>query len=87
MEVLGTTDIYIKMSGNNVSAKFSLENNEAIELVVDNLESLISKLKDKGYNASAQVSSIEKTQDFVEDFLEKDKVVTSLKRYEFDVKA
>jgi hypothetical protein len=86
MEVLGTTDVYIKMSGNQVSAKFSLENNEAIELVEDNLESLIKRLENKGYRTNAQVGSLEKEQDFVEDFLEQDKVVTSLKRYAFDVR-
>jgi flagellar hook-length control protein FliK len=87
MEVLGTTDIYIQMNGNSVNAKFSLKDEEAIELVADNLDSLIKKLEEKGYRANAQVGTIEKEQDFVEDFLEKDKVVTSLKRYAFDVKA
>jgi hypothetical protein len=87
MEVLGTTDIYIKMSGNSVSAKFSLENKEAIEIVEGNLESFLKRLEDKGYKASAQVGALEKEQDFVEDFLEKDKVVTSLKRYTFDIRA
>lgn len=86
MEVLGTTDIYIQMSGNSVSAKFSLESNEAITLVSDNLDSLIKKLEEKGYKASAKVGPIEKEQEFVDDFLEKDKVVTSLKRYAFDVR-
>lgn len=86
MEVLGTTDIYIQMNQNNVSAKFSLGNKEAIELVEDNLGSLIKRLEEKGYHTSAMVGSLEKEQDFVEDFLEKDKVVTSLKRYAFDVR-
>ncbi|MFA9378971.1 MAG: flagellar hook-length control protein FliK [Lachnotalea sp.] len=86
MEVLGTTDIYIKMSENSVSANFSLEDNNSIELVENNLENLIMRLKEKGYNASAQVGPLEKEQDFVEDFLEKDTVVTSLKRYAFDVR-
>lgn len=86
MEVLGTTDIYINMSGNQLSAKFSFQDNSAIELVEDNLEILVNRLKDKGYHMSASVTPIEKEQDFVEDFLEQDKVTTSLKRYAFDVR-
>lgn len=87
MEVLGTTDIYINMSGKNVSAKFSLKNNQSIEIIENNLDSLIKRLEEKGYHASAQVGKLEKEQEFVEDFLEKDQVVTSLKRYAFDVRA
>ncbi len=86
MEVLGTTDIYINMKGNQVSAKFNLQNKKAMELVANNLEQLVDQLKEKGYQMSASVGKIEKEQDFVEDFLEKDKVSTSLKRYAFDVR-
>lgn len=86
MEVLGTTDIYINMKGNQISAKFNLQNKKAMELVANNLEQLVDQLKEKGYQMSASVGKIEKEQDFVEDFLEKDKVSTSLKRYAFDVR-
>lgn len=86
MEVLGTTDIYINMNGNQVSAKFNLQDNKAMELVANNLEQLVNQLKEKGYQMSASVGRIEKEQDFVEDFLEKDRVSTSLKRYAFDVR-
>lgn len=86
MEVLGMTDIYINMKGNQVSAKFNLQDKKAMELVANNLEQLVDQLKEKGYQMSASVGKIEKEQDFVEDFLEKDKVSTSLKRYAFDVR-
>ncbi|MBA4689111.1 MAG: flagellar hook-length control protein FliK [Candidatus Galacturonibacter soehngenii] len=86
MEVLGMTDIYINMKGNQVSAKFNLQDNKAMELVANNLAQLVDQLKEKGYQMSASVGKIEKEPDFVEDFLEKDKVSTSLKRYAFDVR-
>lgn len=87
MEVLGTTDIYINMTGKQISAKFSLQDKDAMEIVGNNLEILVERLEEKGYHLNAQIDSIEKEQDFIEDFLEKDKVVTSLKRYAFDVRA
>ncbi|WP_099467662.1 flagellar hook-length control protein FliK [Konateibacter massiliensis] len=86
MEVLGMTDIYLTMSGNQVNAKFSLKNKESIELVDNNLESLIEQLREKGYQATATAEAMEKEPDFVDDFLEKDKTITSLKRYAFDVR-
>lgn len=86
MEVLGTTDIYIKMSGNQVNATFSFDDNESIEIVENHLEELLEKLQKKGYLANAQVEKREKQHSFVEDFLEKDKAVTSLQRYAFDVR-
>jgi len=87
MEILGTTDIYIQMNGNSVSANFSLDKNDSIQIVEDNMESFINRLEEMGYKASAKVGPLEKKQDFVEDFLEKDKIVTSLKRFAFDVRA
>lgn len=86
MEELGMTDIYIDMKKNQVSAKFHLQDTKAMDLVANNLEQLVEKLREKGYYMSASVGKIEKEQKFMEDFLEKDKVTTSLKRYAFDVR-
>lgn len=86
MEVLGTTDIYIKMTGNDVSAKFSLQDKKTVELIENNFGQLIDRLKEKGYHTTALAEIMGKEQDFVEDFLEKDRAVTSLKRYAFDVR-
>lgn len=87
MEVLGTTEVFITLKGNKVNAKFTLDNSRSIEIVENNMELLIQRLKKSGYDALATVDKLEKETDFVEDFLEKDKPVTSLKRYMFDVRA
>lgn len=87
MEVLGTTEVFITLKGNKVNAKFTLDNSRSIEIVENNIELLIQRLKKSGYDALATVDKLEKETDFVEDFLEKDKPVTSLKRYMFDVRA
>lgn len=87
MEVLGITDVYIEMMpNNNIKAKFSLENSQSIEIVQDNIDKLIANLAEKGYKASATVEKMKKDMDFVEDFIEKDKVMTSMKRFSFDVR-
>lgn len=87
MEVLGTTEVFITLKGNKVNAKFTLDNSRSIEIVENNMELLIQRLKKSGYDALATVDKLKKETDFVEDFLEKDKPVTSLKRYMFDVRA
>lgn len=87
MEVLGTTEVFITLKGNKVNAKFTLDNSRSIEIVENNMELLIERLKKSGYDALATVDKLKKETDFVEDFLEKDKPVTSLKRYMFDVRA
>lgn len=87
MEVLGTTEVFITLKGNKVNAKFTLDNSRSIEIVENNMELLIKRLKESGYDALATVDKLKKETDFVEDFLEKDKPVTSLKRYMFDVRA
>ncbi len=87
MEVLGMTDVYLEMSpGKQVTAKFSMKNKESISIVEENMEKLIAALEEKGYKIKANVTKQEKEPDFVEDFLEKDKVMTSMKRFSFDVR-
>lgn len=86
MEMLGSTDVYINLSKNQVSTKFSMQDKQAMELIAKHMDSLVKRLEEKGYQVSTKVEAKDKEQDFVEDFLDKDKVSTSLKRYAFDVR-
>ena len=87
MEHLGATDIYIKMLGNAVETRFYLEDSNSFDIILKNLDSLQEKLEEKGYHCRIEVENREKQQNFVEEFLEKEKPVGRFQRYSFDVKA
>lgn len=87
MEHLGSTDIYIKMLGSNVDTKFYLGDSSSYEIILKNIDSLRERLEEKGYGCSIEVENRAKQQDFVEEFLEKEKPFGKFQRYSFDVKA
>jgi len=86
MEHLGSTDIYIKMKEKNVSATFYLADQSSFQLILGNGATLEKKLEEKGYNCTVSVENQKKEQDFVEDFLKKEKPPGKVHRYSFDVK-
>ncbi len=87
MEHLGATDIYIKMQGRAVETTFYLEDKHSYQLIENHIDTLQEKLEVKGYQCRIEVENREKQQDFVEDFLEKEKTVGKFLKYSFDVKA
>lgn len=87
MEHLGATDIYIKMLGTSVETTFYLENNDSCDVILSHMDALQEKLEKKGYQCKIDVENREKQQDFVEEFLEREKPIGKFRRYSFDVKA
>ncbi len=87
MEHLGATDIYIKMLGSSVETTFYLENISSYDVILNHMDVLQKKLEEKGYQCKIGVENREKQQDFVEEFLEKEKPIGRYQRYSFDVKA
>lgn len=87
MEHLGATDIYIKMLGTSLETTFYLENSGSYDVILNHMEVLQEKLEEKGYQCKIDVENREKQQDFVEEFLEKEKPIGRFQRYSFDVKA
>lgn len=87
MEHLGATDIYIKMLGSSVETTFYLENISSYDVILNHMDVLQKKLEEKGYQCKIGVENREKQQDFVEEFLEKEKPIGRFQRYSFDVKA
>lgn len=87
MEHLGATDIYIKMLGTSVETTFYLENSGSYDVILKHMDALQEKLEEKGYQCKIDVENREKQQDFVEEFLEKEKPIGRFQRYSFDVKA
>jgi hypothetical protein len=87
MENLGSTDIHITLSRSNVLAKFYLSDDTSTELIRNNIDLLEEALNQKGYVLQTEFLKKEKEIDIVEDIIEKDMPVTSLKRYSFDIRA
>ena len=87
MDHLGSTDIYIKMLGTKVETTFYLEDNNSYDIIVNHMDELQERLEEKGYQCKIEVENRGKQQEFVEDFLEKEKPVGRFQRYSFDVKA
>lgn len=87
MEHLGTTDIYIKMLGTNVETTFYLGDSVSFQMIFNHIDTLKTKLEEKGYGCRIEVENREKQQNFVEEFLEKERPAGKFQRYSFDVKA
>lgn len=91
LEALGTTDIFITLTGQHVSARFSMTNKESVELIRTELPSLSKALAQKGYTLQSDVSIREPIEDeqtptLLEQFLEEHSP-SGLNRYTFDIRA
>lgn len=88
MEHVGNLDIHVGLKNDKINARFSLENNEVIDIFKKNMSLLIKRLEDKGYTFNSLIEkSVKEHLDFVEDFLEADNTEIEIKRYSFDIKA
>ncbi|MGN0505104.1 MAG: flagellar hook-length control protein FliK [Lachnospiraceae bacterium] len=89
LEALGTTDIFLTLTGNSVSARFTLADETAKQLIVQELPSLQEALEVKGYSLHTEVTLREdKTEDasLLEQFLEEHSP-SGMSRYTFDIRA
>lgn len=90
LEALGTTDIYITLSGSHVTTRFSMSDKESMQLVRSELPSLSEALAKKGYHLQSEVTMREpETVDspcLLEQFLEEHSPA-QLTRYSFDIRA
>lgn len=90
MEHLGTTDVYVKLQRQKLSTEFVLEDEKSLELVMEHIDILTSRLQKKGYEV--YISAKEKEQDgvenenFVANILGEERTATVVSRYSFDVK-
>ena len=75
------------MLGTKVETTFYLEDNNSYDIIVNHMDELQERLEEKGYQCKIEVENRGKQQEFVEDFLEKEKPVGRFQRYSFDVKA
>ena len=85
LENLGTTDVQIKMLGNNVTTNFYLSDDISYQLVEQHIDVLRENLEKKGYQCSIHLENKVEKVDIVEDFLEREAPIGKLQRYSFDV--
>ena len=86
MDALGPTDIHLSLLQKNISAKFYLNENDAEQLVSEQLPFLTEALQKKGYSLSASVMHREKEPDIVSEFMT-DGDTVPMKRFRFDIRA
>lgn len=94
MEALGSTDIDVKMLGKKVDTNFSMEREDAFELVRQHIDQLQQILEKLGYNCTINVRKMNKTdeapkQKRLEAIMAPDmpKGQGIMHRYSFDIKA
>lgn len=87
MEHLGSTDIFVKLQETAVETEFYFEDEMSCRLISAYAKQLVERLEQKGYSCEVKVENRRKKQNFVEDFLEREKSPAKLHRYSFDVKA
>lgn len=88
MDHLGTTDIKVTLTGTNVNARFYLNDQTSVDIVVNNMDELAEKLKERGFSLTNEVvkrqpqESINQVVDEVID----ENAEKSIKRYTFDMR-
>ncbi|MCR5108871.1 MAG: flagellar hook-length control protein FliK [Lachnospiraceae bacterium] len=93
MENLGPMDVYVAMQSNKVNTHFYMQDDDALDLVMQNIERLDERLKSKGYDMHTTVTTkdIKEDKGIVDVFLEnasKEGTVSSvISKYSFDVRA
>ncbi|MBP3568722.1 MAG: flagellar hook-length control protein FliK [Lachnospiraceae bacterium] len=91
LEALGTTDIFVTLSGTHVTTRFSMTDKESGDLVRTELPKLTEALSARGYTLQSEVSvrepaEEESTPTLLEQFLE-EHAPGGLNRYTFDIRA
>lgn len=90
LEALGPTDIYVTLSGNHVTTRFSMTDKESGKLIRTEMPKLTEALAAKGYTLQSEVAvrepSEENTPTLLEQFLE-EHAPGGLNRYTFDIRA
>lgn len=90
MDNLGPMDIYVNLSGKNVSTNFCLESEEMLDFVYSNIDKLNERLTKLGYITKFEMKLTQdnpKGIDFVDDFINKDNPPVKISQYVFDIKA
>ena len=86
MEALGPTDIYLSLTGNQLTSRFYLNDPSLEELFTGHLPELKETLTDKGFNVNFELVARKQEEDPVREFLNNHDD-SGLSRFTFDCRA
>ena len=77
LEHLGEIDIHVSLRDSHVSTKFCLSDENALDLVAANIDTLTQRLMKRGYSVDASFEQKDKAQHPIDEMLDRDKKVSS----------
>lgn len=89
MDNLGRVNVFVKMKDKNVNTNFTLANEEALDLISDNIDVLSKRLEKLGYNVQTKLELDDKASDIIDEVLKIDMDAQDNIgiHYSFDMKA
>lgn len=90
MEHLGALDVYVAMQNNKVSTNFTLQDENALDLIAHHISLLDDRLAKRGYDLKAQFhmkEEAEQDKGIMQTILEQGKNISVLSRTSFDMRA
>ncbi len=84
MEYLGSLDVYVAL---NVSTKFYLKDDAALDLIAQNIDLLNKRLEDRGYSVNAEFINRDEDTNMMDEMLKQNKNISVLAGYSFDARA
>lgn len=88
MDHLGPVDVHVSMNNSsNVKTHFMLKDEEALELIADNIGILDERLRSRGYNMSCEFTKKEDSRSVVQMIAEECKNVSIISSASFDARA
>lgn len=86
MSNLGSMNIHIQLNHNIIHTKFYMEDEEAKNLVAENISALAEALTKKGYHLQYEVNASYEKPDFSKNFIEEGISESDVRRYTFDIR-
>lgn len=88
MDNLGPVDVHVVLNEtNNVKTKFMLKDDEALDLIAQNIETLNARLAKRGYSMNAEFINNDDPKSVFENMMEEEKGVPILSSSSFDARA
>ncbi len=88
MEHLGSVDVHVSMNEAKVATQFFLQDDSALDLIAENIETLNERLNKRGYSMNASfILREDASQNVMEEILKQEKNISLISGYSFDVRA
>lgn len=87
MEYLGSLDVYVALNDRKVSTKFYLKDDNALDLIAQNIDLLNKRLEERGYWVNAEFINRDGDTNMMDEMLRQNKNISVLAGYSFDARA